>query len=168
MEASFLAHCPTLFMSALEGRNVDKIFALVDKAYAATTQRITTGQLNKFIEKTLQKYHPPMLKGKRLRIYYMAQISIEPPRFVVFVNKAELMAATYKKYLINAFRETFDFSGCPLEFILRGKNESKEERHAKEDVLAAKAEQVTNFDDSEFDLDAVPDLQEELDNSYFN
>jgi GTP-binding protein len=171
MDASFLAHCPTLFISALEGRNVDKLFSLIEKAYAATSQRITTGQLNKFIEKTLQKYHPPMIQGKRLRIYYMAQIGIEPPRFVVFVNKAELMAASYKKYLINAFRETFNFEGCPLEFILRGKNEAQRpedpQETPKEEVK--QAEEITySQQDDDFDLEAVPDLQEELDDSYYS
>jgi GTP-binding protein len=171
IEASFLSHCPTLFMSAKEGRNVEKIFGLIDQAYAATTQRITTGQLNKFVEKTLQKYHPPMIQGKRLRIYYMAQIGVEPPRFVVFVNKAELMAASYKKYLINSFRETFNFAGCPLEFILRGKNESKEDIQPRENAPESPEKEavlLSNDLDEEFDLEALPDLQEELDPSYFN
>lgn len=176
IDASFLAHCPTIFMSAQEGRNVEKIFSHIDKAYAATTQRITTGQLNKFIEKTLQKYHPPMIQGKRLRIYYMAQIGIEPPRFVVFVNKAELMAASYKKYLINAFRETFNFEGCPLEFLLRGKNEASKEQRLEEEAQkqqdAPKAILVNSEADlaQDCDFDDLPDLQEEeeLDPSYFN
>lgn len=169
IDASFLAHCPTLFMSALEGRNVEKIFSLIDKAYAATNQRITTGQLNKFIEKTMQKYHPPMIQGKRLRIYYMAQVSVAPPRFVVFVNKPELMAASYKKYLINAFRETFDFEGCPLEFLLRGKNQVQEE-----DKQEQEAPQAIEIDLAQTQVDELyeelPDLQEEeeLDPSYFN
>lgn len=170
IDASFLAHCPTLFISALEGRNVDKIFGMIDKAYEAATQRITTGQLNKFIEKTLQKYHPPMIQGKRLRIYYMAQIGIAPPRFVVFVNKAELMAAAYKKYLINAFRETFNFAGCPLEFILRGKNEERkelvEDDASREETPKAVLVEATESEE-DFDLEALPDLQEELDASYF-
>lgn len=166
-DASFLAHCPTLFMSALEGRNVDKLFGMVDQAYNATTQRITTGQLNKFVETTLQKYHPPMLRGKRLRIYYMAQIGVAPPSFVVFVNKAELMAPSYKKYLINAFRESFKFAGCPLEFILRGKNEDRKDR-PEEGSNEPQGELVSQELNEEFDLEAQPDLQQELDPSYFN
>lgn len=172
LDATFLAHCPTVFMSALEGRNVDKLFSLIEKAYAATTQRITTGQLNKFIEKTLQKYHPPMIQGKRLRIYYMAQIGISPPRFVVFVNKSELMAASYKKYLINSFRETFNFAGCPLEFILRGKNEATQEQKPEELEQKQTTPQAVLLDqeDSDFDdYEDLPDLQaeEDLDPSYF-
>ena len=120
-EAPFLHHCPKLFISALTGRNVDKIFDEAQKVKEATEQRITTGQLNKFIEQTLQKCHPPMIQGKRLRIYYMAQIDTHPPTFVLFVNYPNLMLDTYKKYLMNQFRETYGFTGVPIVFRLKGK-----------------------------------------------
>jgi len=122
-EVPFLAHCPTLFLSALKGRNTQKIFPLVRDVYADRSQRISTGALNKFIERCVQKYHPPMLTGKRLRIYYMTQVEICPPKFVFFVNRPNLMTPHYVKYLINQFRETFRFLGCPLVFDLRGKKE---------------------------------------------
>jgi len=121
----FLTHCPTLFISAKEGRNLHKIFPAVQEAWKDRHQRISTGALNKFIESCLQKYHPPLITGKRLRIYYMTQIQTNPPKFVVFVNKPDLMIDTYKKYLINQFRETYRFSGCPLFFELRGKGTSQ-------------------------------------------
>ncbi len=117
----FLEHCPTIFLSALLQRNLDKIFPLINKVYAERYRRITTGQLNKFIEACLQKYHPPLMTGKRLRIYYMTQVQTAPPKFVVFLNNPTLMTDTYKKYLINQFRKTYQFSGCPIEFELRGK-----------------------------------------------
>lgn len=117
----FLTHCPTLFISAQKGRNLDKIFPAILEAWHDRRKKISTGTLNKFIEGCLQRYHPPLLKGKRLRIYYMTQIQIDPPKFVVFVNKPELMIETYKKYLINQFRDTYRFSGCPIFFELRGK-----------------------------------------------
>ena len=117
----FLTHCPTLFISAKQGRNLDKIFPAVLEAWHDRRKKITTGALNKFIEGCLQKYHPPLITGKRLRIYYMTQIQIDPPKFVVFVNKPDLMIESYKKYLINQFRETYRFSGCPIFFELRGK-----------------------------------------------
>src|SRR5262249_40163005 len=85
-EVPFLAHCPTIFLSALQRRNLDKIFPAVNEVYAERYRRITTGQLNKFIEGCLQRYHPPMMVGKRLRIYYMTQTRVAPPEFVVFVN----------------------------------------------------------------------------------
>lgn len=122
-EVPFLTHCPALFLSALTKRNTPKIFPAVRQVFADRSQRITTGILNKFIEKCVQKYHPPMLTGKRLRIYYMTQVQIAPPKFVFFVNRPELMTPPYLKYLTNQFREAFRFSGCPLFFDLRGKSE---------------------------------------------
>ena len=93
----------------------------VKEINALRHQRIGTGALNKFVESCLQKYHPPLITGKRLRIYYLTQVEINPPRFVLFVNKPDLMTEPYKKYLINQLRESFPFSGCPLLFDLRGK-----------------------------------------------
>ncbi len=118
-EVPFLLHCPKLFISALTGRNVDKIFPLAQEVAAAAKLRISTGQLNKFIGRAMQRVHPPMIKGKRLRIYYLAQVSIEPPTFVLFINYPHLMLDSYQKYLINQFRETFPFSGVPLIFRLK-------------------------------------------------
>lgn len=119
--APFLTHCPTLFISALNDRNLEKIFPLIQEVNASRRQRIGTGALNKFVEACLQKYHPPLITGKRLRIYYLTQVESNPPKFVLFVNKPDLMTDTYKKYLINQLRDAFPFSGCPILFELRGK-----------------------------------------------
>ncbi len=128
-QAVFLNFCPTLFISALSGRNLGKLFSHVQIVYAELHKRITTGQLNRYMEKAIRNYHPPMLRGKRLRMYYMAQIDIAPPSFVLFVNKVELMTKVYKKYMINQLREAYGFTGTPLLFSLRGKpgREAKEE-----------------------------------------
>lgn len=123
-EVPFLKHCPTLFISAKSGRNAEKIYPLIKSVYEERSRRIGTGELNKFIERCVQRVHPPMYLGKRLRIYYMTQAQISPPRFVFFVNRPDLMMESYKKYLINQFRETYNFSGCPLFFELRGKKSS--------------------------------------------
>ncbi len=120
-ETPFLNHCPALFISADQGRNLEKIFPLIAEVHAARQKRITTGMLNKFIEGCLQKYHPPLIIGKRLRIYYMTQVEVNPPKFVLFVNNPTLMTESYKKYLLNNFREVYGFSGCPLVLELRGK-----------------------------------------------
>lgn len=120
-ELPFLRHCPKLFISALNDRNLEKIFPIVKAVYAERLRRITTGMLNKFIEGCLHKYHPPLIIGKRLRIYYMTQVETNPPKFVLFVNNPTLMTEAYKKYLINHFREVYGFSGCPLVLELRGK-----------------------------------------------
>ncbi len=125
-EIPFLTHCPLLFISATKERNLDKIFPAVKEVYAERQKRITTGSLNKFIEGCLQKYHPPLLKGRRLRIYYMTQVEINPPKFVVFVNKPTLMVEPYRKYLVNQFRDVFGYSGCPLVLELRGKEKPVE------------------------------------------
>jgi GTPase len=130
----FLAHCPALFLSASTGRNIEKIFPILRDVYANRFQRISTGVLNKFVEKCVQKHHPPMLNGKRLRIYYMTQVQAGPPKFVFFVNRPTLMAGGYKKYLINQFRESYLFSGCPLVFALRGKEARDAAAHSGTDV----------------------------------
>lgn len=125
-EAPFLAFCPMLFISAHEGRNVEKIYEKIDQVKAFMHERISTGKLNSFVSEMMHKYHPPMIKGKRLRIYYLTQITSHPPRFLLFVNYKELMSETYKKYLINRFRETFGFDGVPIAFILRDKNRTQQ------------------------------------------
>lgn len=129
--APFLAHCPTIFMSAIDGRNVGKILPTVNEVNAARHLRIGTGALNKFIERCLQKYHPPMIQGRRLRIYYLTQVAANPPRFVLFVNKPDLMTESYRKYLVNNLREEFPFPGCPLVFELRGKGSTSRHFHEK-------------------------------------
>ncbi len=131
IEASFVSYCPTLFGSSKTGRNLDMLFPLIQEVHRYLGTRISTGQLNKFVEGAIRKAHPPMLQGKRLRIYYMAQIDVAPPRFVFFVNNPDLFGDTYKKYLINQFRKAYRFTGAPLVFYLKGKKrqEKKESSH---------------------------------------
>jgi GTP-binding protein len=124
-EVPFLKHCPKLFMSAKTGRNVDKIFPLIQEVHQNSLKRVTTHQLNKFIGAALQKNHPPMIMGKRLRIYYMAQVDVQPPKFILFVNYPNLMTETYKKYLYNQFRETYAFTGAPITLHLKGKTKKE-------------------------------------------
>ena len=123
-EVSFLNHCPAHFISAKTGRNLEKIYVAIDKVHAEANHRVTTGQLNRFLERAMQLNHPPMQRGKRLRIYYISQVSVAPPTFLMFVNRPDLMVDTYKKYLINSFRRAFAFTGNPLRFSLRGKKAS--------------------------------------------
>lgn len=163
-EVPFLLHCPKLFISALSGRNVEKIFPLLQEVQKASEQRITTGQLNKFLSLSMQKCHPPMIQGKRLRIYYMAQIECKPPTFILFVNYPNLMLDTYKKYLMNQFRETYQFTGVPIIFRLRGKlrkevrerelEESRNEHHkypSREKAVPVDDEDDFSDDDLLFD-----------------
>lgn len=165
-EVSFLLHCPKLFISAKTGRNVDQIFDLIKKVHADSQKRITTHQLNKFIGASLQKNHPPMIQGKRLRIYYMAQVAVQPPKFVLFVNYPNLMTESYRKYLYNQFREMYGFTGVPISLHLKGKPKTKEERRygtrqvspweehhkaAAAELAADRAEEMG--DDADFDDD---------------
>ncbi|MGD0664964.1 MAG: ribosome biogenesis GTPase Der [Rhabdochlamydiaceae bacterium] len=118
-DASFLAHCPILFISAQTGKHLEKLAPAILEVRRHQTERVTTGQLNKFIEKAVESYHPPMIQGKRLRIYYMTHIITQPPTFVLFVNYPKLMLETYKRYLISQFREAYRFTGNPIQFVLR-------------------------------------------------
>ena len=144
-EAFFLRYCPSLFISAKTGRNLQNIFPLIQQVHRFLHLRLPTGQLNSFIEKALQRRSPPMLQGKRLRIYYMAQVDTNPPRFVFFVNKVALMDETYKKYLINQFREHHHFTGAPLLFFLKGKSLS---RKAPTEPLASNPSKELVFEEN--------------------
>jgi len=132
-DVPFLRHCPKLFISAKTGRNIEKIFELLDLVYKNAHKRITTHQLNKFVAKSMQLNHPPMVLGKRLRIYYMTQVSVEPPRFLLFVNKSHLMTDTYKKYLYNQFRKAYQFTGVPILMHLKDKSKSEKTSGGKKD-----------------------------------
>jgi GTP-binding protein len=155
-EVQFLKHCPKLFISAKTGRNVEKLFDLVRETYENSRTRITTHQLNKFVAGALQRNHPPMIQGKRLRIYYMAQVAIEPPKFILFVNYPNLMVESYKKYLYNQFRENYNFSGVPIELHLKGKQKTKDERRNRGPKVLAIGERPLEEEDyfeEEFDYD---------------
>lgn len=120
-EVPFLGHCPAVFGSAQTGRNVEKIFEHAEEILKWRDTRVPTGELNRFLEKAIQFNHPPMLGGKRLRIYYLTQVSSSPPTFLLFVNQLHLMDKGWKRYLINKLRDQFLFTGLPLRFILRDK-----------------------------------------------
>ena len=121
IRADFMEFCPSVFMSGLTGRNVFSIFKTVDEVYAESKKRISTGALNQFLESAMQRCHPQMIKGKRLRVYYMTQVKSEPPFFTMFVNSKDLLSNNYKKYLINQMRKSFQFTGLPIQFAVRGK-----------------------------------------------
>ncbi|MCH9633741.1 MAG: GTPase Der [Chlamydiae bacterium] len=134
-ECPFLDIYPILFTSALTGRNLLKMYEIIDQVYINRTKRIDTAALNRFIEQAQHKTPPPMVKGKRLRIYYMTQIKTSPPSFLFFVNSQSRLTHTYKRYLINQMRESFNFFGCPLQFFLKSKK--TREQVAEEKNLAS-------------------------------
>lgn len=117
----FLKHCPKVVISAKTGRNIDQIFPPIQEVYAAMKHRIQTADLNAYIESVMQLRPPPMIKGKRLRIYYMTQVKMAPPRFLLFINYPGLMLGSYQRYLVNQFRSRFSLPGVPITFQLKGK-----------------------------------------------
>jgi len=119
--SSFLDHCPILFGSALTGRNVNQLFDQIQQVSEESKKQLTTGQLNRFIERALHENPPPRVDGKRFRIYYMTQIGSAPPRFLFFINHYRLLTAPYKKYLLNQFRKEYGFKGSPIRFRFEGK-----------------------------------------------
>lgn len=161
-EVPFLKHCPKVFISAKTGRNVDKIFPLIQEVYQNSLKRITTHQLNKFIGSALQKNYPPMIMGKRLRIYYMAQVDVQPPKFILFVNYPNLMTDSYKKYLYNQFREIYAFTGVPINLYLKGKE--KKEKPTSTPTLEQRAPQERETEEEEQEEWAEEDFDYQFEN----
>ncbi len=116
---SFLSYAEIVFISAKSGQRLTRLFDLVDMVIANNSMRIGTGILNEIISEATAMHQPPSDKGKRLRIYYSTQAGIKPPTFVLFVNDKDLMHFSYLRYLENQIRETFEFRGTALKFILR-------------------------------------------------
>ncbi|ADI38971.1 ribosome biogenesis GTPase Der [Waddlia chondrophila] len=127
-EIHFLRYCPKIILSAETGRNVEKIFPTIREVRQESLKRVSTGELNKFVEEAIRQNHPPMIRGKRLRIYYLAQVSTEPPTFVLFINHQDLMAESWRKYLINQFRKVYRFTGAPLVFYTKSKPKESKKR----------------------------------------
>ena len=118
-EFLYLDYAPILFVSAKTGQNIEKIPKLVQTVYLNQQQRIKSSVLNDLLLEASKLVPTPMIKGKRLRVYYMTQVSTNPPTFVVFVNDPELMHFSYQRFLINQLRENFDFTGTPIRIIAR-------------------------------------------------
>jgi GTPase len=118
-ESSFLNHCPIHFMSAKTGRNVLDVFASAKEVSEHLVTRISTSPLNTLMGKAQQRVSPPMIRGKRLRVYYLSQVGISPPRFVLFINHEDRMTESYRRYLYNSLRKEYPFTGCPIEFSLK-------------------------------------------------
>lgn len=118
-EFQYLDYAPILFVSAKTGQNLDQIPKMVKQVYQNQTQRVKSSVLNDLLLEASKLVPTPMIKGKRLRVYYMTQVTVNPPTFVVFVNDPELMHFSYERFLINQLRDNFDFSGTPIKVIAR-------------------------------------------------
>ena len=116
---SFLPYAEVIFISAKTGQRIPKLFDVLDVVIQNHQLRIATGVLNDILTEAVAMQQPPSDKGKRLKIYYMTQVSVKPPTFVVFVNDKKLMHFSYTRYLENKIREAFGFAGTPLKFLIR-------------------------------------------------
>ena len=116
---SFMQYAELVFISAVTGQRLNKMFELIDMVRENQTMRIATGVLNEIMTEAVALQQPPSDKGKRLKLYYTTQVAVKPPTFVVFVNDKELMHFSYVRYLENRIRESFGFRGTALKFIIR-------------------------------------------------
>lgn len=124
---SYMPYATFLFISAETGQRLQKIFELVDRIHENQTLRVRTGVLNDIMMKAVAMKQPPSDKGKRLKLFYMTETSVEPPTFVIFVNDQNLMHFSYTRYIENQIRASFGFEGTPLKFIIRERKPGKGE-----------------------------------------
>jgi len=125
-DLSYMLYAPVVFLSALTGQRVDKLFQVIQDVYAQNTSRITTGALNSVLADATARVQPPTDKGRRLKIYYMTQASTKPPHFVIFCNDARLFHFSYQRYLENQIREVFGLKGTPVRITIRQKGDKEE------------------------------------------
>ncbi|MCT4687410.1 ribosome biogenesis GTPase Der [Vallitalea sp.] len=120
---SYMTYAPKIFISALTGLRINKLFENIDIVIQNHALRVSTGVLNDVLYDATAMNQPPSDKGKRLKLYYMTQVSIKPPTFIIFVNDKSLMHFSYKRYIENRIRESFGFRGTPIHFIIRERKE---------------------------------------------
>ena len=122
---SFMPYAEIMFVSALSGQRLVKLYDMIDMVIENQSMRVQTGVLNEILSEAVAMQQPPSDKGKRLKIFYITQVSIKPPTFVLFVNNKELMHFSYTRYIENRIRETFGFRGTALHFIIRERSEKE-------------------------------------------
>ena len=124
-DLGYMPYAPVLFISALTGQRVDKLYELINSVNEQSCMRITTGMLNTILADATSRVQPPTDKGRRLKIYYMTQISVKPPHFVVFCNDARLFHFSYQRYLENQIRAVFGLQGTPIKLTIRQKGDKE-------------------------------------------
>ena len=122
---SYMPYAEIMYVSAVTGQRLNRLYDMIDMIIANQTMRIATGVLNEIMTEAVAMQQPPSDKGKRLKLYYITQVSVKPPTFVIFVNDKELMHFSYTRYLENKIREAFGFRGTPLRFIIRERKEKE-------------------------------------------
>ncbi len=124
-DLSYMSYAPVLFLSALTGQRVDKLYELINRVVANNAMRITTGALNSLLADATARVQPPTDKGRRLKIYYMTQAGICPPHFVAFCNDARLFHFSYQRYLENQIRAVYGLEGTPIRLTIRQKGDEE-------------------------------------------
>ncbi len=122
----FMLYAPVLFISAKTGQRVEKLYEYIVSIANNASFRVQTGMLNDLLNESIAMVQPPSDKGKRLKIFYMTQVSVQPPTFVLFINDKELMHYSYERYIENQLRKSFSFEGTPIRFILREKGKEND------------------------------------------
>lgn len=122
---SFVPYAEIIFISALTGQRTKKIFDMLETVIENHAMRIQTGVLNEILMEAVALQQPPSDKGKRLKLFYMTQVSTKPPTFVLFVNKKDLMHFSYQRYIENRIRDTFGFMGTPIRIFIRERKEKE-------------------------------------------
>ena len=123
---SYMTYAPVVFLSALTGARVDKLYQVIQDVFAQNTSRITTGALNSILADATARVQPPTDKGRRLKIYYMTQAGTKPPHFVIFCNDARLFHFSYQRYLENQIRDVFGLQGTPIRITIRQKGDKED------------------------------------------
>jgi len=124
---SYMLYAPVVFLSALTGQRVDKLYQVIQDVHTQNTSRITTGALNSVLADATARVQPPTDKGRRLKIYYMTQAGTKPPHFVIFCNDARLFHFSYQRYLENQIREVFGLKGTPIRITIRQKGDKEDD-----------------------------------------
>ncbi len=129
-EMKTLDYVPVLFLSALTGQRIGKIFETIDKVMAEHRKRITTGELNQWLRETTESNPPPLFRNHRVKLFYISQVAVGPPTFILFVSEPQGLEESYQRFLLRQLRETYGFEGTPLRLFLRkrGKEADKGRR----------------------------------------
>jgi GTP-binding protein len=123
---SYMTYAPIIYVSALTGQRVVKIFDMINYVFNQSKMRISTGMLNDVLNEAVTRVQPPSDKGRRLKVYYMTQTSVAPPTFVLFCNSAALFHFSYQRYIENCLRDTFGFKGTPIKLVIRQRGDDEE------------------------------------------
>ena len=124
-DLSYMTYAPVVFISALTGQRVDKLFDMIVAVSNQNSMRITTGMLNSLLADATARVQPPTDKGRRLKIYYMTQVGVKPPHFVIFCNDKKLFHFSYQRYLENQIRSVFGLEGTPITLSIRQRGEKE-------------------------------------------